>query len=223
MPVKKNFRKKSVDKKQTKRIKDLEQFVYKTIENKQINAQAGNINIPSTGYGYSTFFRVTAGVGDGAALGDAARIGNSVTLMRQAFSFNIKMRSGSDTFNQLRLIIAESLEGSTSLGITDILEYNQYAVHGDMVFASPYTTKTTTNRRYKIHMDRVITLTETHKPAVVLKHVVKYKGGKLVGFGGTGMESIPTNHRLQMFVLSDSQAIQHPQLDWQCRSTYKDA
>jgi hypothetical protein len=40
---KKNFRKKSVDKKQTKRIKELEKFVYKTMENKQVNKQSGNI------------------------------------------------------------------------------------------------------------------------------------------------------------------------------------
>jgi len=223
MPAKKNFRKKSIDKKQTKRIKDLEQFVYKTIENKQINAQAGNINVPSTGYTNSTFLRVRAGVGDGAGLADTARIGNSITLMRQAFSFNLKMRSGADDYNQLRLLIVESVEGSESLVLSDILEYSNYSVFGDMVFASPYTTKTTTNRRYKVHMDRNITLTTTHKPAAVLKHVVRYKGGKLVGFGGVSVESIPTNHRLQFFVLSDSTAVQHPQLDWQCRSTYKDA
>lgn len=216
-------RKRATDKKQTKRIKQLEQFVYKTIENKQVNFQAGNINCASTGYTNSAFLRVTAGVGDGAAQGDPARIGNSVTLMKQQFSFNLKLRSSPDAYNQMRILIVESVEGSNALVLSDILEYNSYATHGDMVFASPYTTKTTTNRRYKIHMDKVVTLTPTHKPAAVLKHVVRYKGGKLVGFGGTSTESIPTNHRLQFFVLSDSVSIQHPQLDFQVRSTYKDA
>lgn len=221
MPVKKNFRKKSVDKKQTKRIKELEQFVYKTIENKQINYQASNSNVTTTPVWQASFLRPRQGVRDGTGIDSLSRLGNSVTLMRQQLNFNFKMRTPSDEFNQMRLIICESTEGATSLVLTDILEYGDYALFGDMVFNSPYTTKTTTNRRYKIHADKKWTLTATHKPAVQINHVVKYKGGKVINFDGD--DSVPTNHRLQFFVISDSGAVQHPRMDYSVRSTYKDA
>lgn len=216
------FRKKSTDKKQTKRIKQLEQFVYKTIENKQINYQASNINIDTGGTVQSGFLQVLGGVEDGTGLGSRSRIGNSVTLMRQALYFNLKLRSGSDDFNQMRVIVVSSTEGSQGLILTDVLEYGSYALFGDMVFASNYTTKTSTNKRYRIHMDKTLTLTKNTKPASVLKHVINYKGGKLITFDGP-LSQVSVNHRLQFFVISDSGAIQHPQLDYAVRSTYKDA
>ena len=70
-------------------------------------------------------------------------------------------------------------------------------------------------------MDKSFTLTKETKPAVILKHAVKYKGGKVVNFDGNS--SVPTNHRLQFFCISDSGAVQHPQMDYAIRSTYKDA
>lgn len=215
--------KKSVDVKQTKRIKQLEQFVYKTIENKQINYQASNMNVSTTPVWQASFLRPLQGAADGTGIDSRARIGNSVTLMKQALTWNFKMRTGSDDFNQLRLIVAESTEGAASLVLTDILEYGNYAVDGDMVFASPYTTKTTTNARYKIYLDKAFTLTKNTKPAVVIKHQIKHgNGGKVVNFEGD-LSSVPTNHRLQFFVISDSGAIQHPRMDYSVRSTYKDA
>lgn len=219
---KKNFRKKSTDKKQTKRIKQLENFVYKTIENKQVNSTGSNLNIPSTGLTGLAFLRLAAGVGDGSVESDAARIGNSVTLLRQQVGFNIKCRASADLYNQIRIIVAESTEGSESLNLADILQYPSYAVNGDMVFVSPYTTKTTTNRRYKIHMDKTLLLTQDRMPALTIRHTVKYKGGKVIAFQNN-TDVIPTNHRLQYFAISDSTSIQHPRLDFFVRSTYKDA
>lgn len=214
--------KKSTDVKQTKRIKQLEQFVYKTIENKQINYQASNINVSTTPVYQSGFLQVTGGVDDGTGLGSRARLGNSLTLMRQALNFNLKLRTGSDIFNQIRIIVVASTEGSQALALTDVLEYGDYALFGDMVFASNYTTKTSTNKRYRVHMDKTFTLTQNTKPCVTMKHVINYKGGKVISFDGP-LSQVSTNHRLQFFVISDSAAIQHPQLDYAIRSTYKDA
>lgn len=222
MPNKRTFRKKSTDKKQTKRIKQLENFVYKTIENKQVNSTGTNLNVTSSGISGLAFLRLAAGVGDGEIESDPARIGNSVTLLRQQVGFNLKCRTGADLFNQIRIIVVESTEGSESLNLSDILQYSSYATNGDLVFVSPYTTKTTTNRRYKIHMDKTVLLTQDRMPAMTLRHTVKYNGGKVVAFQNN-TDVIPTNHRLQYFAISDSTAVQHPRLDFHVRSTYKDA
>ena len=64
MPIKKKGRrrpaaKKRVDKAQNARIRSLEKFVYKTIENKQVNyANTGGNNISTDGYVGSQFFTI---------------------------------------------------------------------------------------------------------------------------------------------------------------------
>lgn len=216
------FSKKSKDKKQDSRIKELEQFVYKTIENKQSNYHVTNQNITSTGYNNYGFLKLETGVEDGASYGDPARIGNSVTLMKQSFNMNISLRSPADDFNQVRVIIAEALEGTQILSLSNVLLYSNYSVDGNLVFASPYTTKTGTNQRYKIHMDKHITLSPYNKTALNIKHSVRYKGGKVLSFDGP-TEEFPTNHRMNIWVIGDSTAVQHPRLDLAVRSTYKDA
>jgi len=149
------------------------------------------------------------GANDGDNYGDTARIGNSVTLMNQRLNFNFKRRTGADDYNQLRLIIAESIDGNTVLALKDVLRYADYSTNGDMVFASPYTTKTDTNKRYKIKLDKVFSLTELN-PAKVIKHNVKYgKTGKVVEFSSKSVVH-PTNHCMNFFVISDSTAVQHP-------------
>lgn len=224
MPMKKFKRrsKKSVDAKQTKRIKTLENFVYKTIENKQSNYEVTNQNITSSGYNNYGFLKISTGAEDGASYGDPARIGNSVTLMRQAFNMNISLRTAADDFNQVRVIIAEALEGTQQLSLSNVLQYHDQSVHGNMIFASPYTTKTGTNQRYKIHFDKHIVLNPYQKTACNIKHTVKYKGGKVVDFDGPSVD-FPTNHRMNIWLIGDSTSTQHPRLDLAVRSTYKDA
>lgn len=220
---KKTFRKKtSKDKKQDKRLKNLESFVYKTIENKQSNYSVTNQNITSSGYNNYGFLKLQTGANDGLGYGDPARIGNSVTLMRQQFDMNISLRSPADDFNQVRVIIAEALEGTQILDIENVLRYTPHSVVGNLLFCSPYTTRTETNQRYKIHYDKHITLSPYNKTAVNLKHVVKYKGGKVLDFDGPNND-FPTNHRMNIFILGDSTAVQHPRFDLAVRSTYKDA
>jgi hypothetical protein len=214
--------KKSTDAKQSSRIKSLENFVYKTIENKQSNYDVTNQNITSTPYNNYGFIKLAIGAEDGANYGDPARIGNSITLMRQVFNMNIALRSSSDEFNQIRVIIAEALEGTQILSLSNVLTYNDYSVHGNLVFNSPYTTKTGTNQRYKIHLDKHIVLNPYNKSAVNLTHSVNYKGGKVIDFDGPTVD-FPTNHRMNIWVLGDSTSVQHPRLDLAVRSTYKDA
>ena len=223
MPAKKVFMKKKVnkDKKQDSRIKQLENFVFKTIENKQVN-YSQSLNISSSGTVTYPFISLAQGVEDGDAYSSTARIGDSITLMSQRFDANLIGETA--TFNQIRVILAESVDGSTPLALSDILEYPNYLLSGDLVFVSPYTTKVTTNKRYKIHMDRLVELHGTGdagKATAQMHKVIRYKGGKVVKFDGNNLQS--TNHKLQLFCISDSSSVGHPTIKYNVRSTFKDA
>ncbi len=228
MPFKRKFRKKRTDAKQNKRLKSLENMVYKTLENKQVNYTNSNLNISSTGVVDNAFLQVRVGPDDGANRGDPARIGNSITLYRQQYRFNFVGLNPdtvlNDRWNQIRCIIAEPLDGNQPLTLGDVLEYDSYILYNNLVFTSAYTTKTATNRRYKIHMDKTFELNATAKGATrVIKHDVKWKKGKVVEFAGPGTEQIPTNHNMSIMFISDSGAVLHPTCSYMVRSTYKDA
>lgn len=219
-------KRKSVDKKQNARIKSLESFVFKTMENKQVNFTDVARSITSASYNTGGFLSTSSGTQDGDNLGDPVRIGNSITLMNQKFNFNFT-GSSTDTYNQIRLLLVESMDGNQALSIGDILQYGSYALYGDLVFASPYTTKTATNRKYKVHMDKHFILSGLATkggvpPAKVIKHNITYKGGKVCEYDGPGAVS-PNNHRISLIVISDSVAASHPEMNYSSRATFKDA
>ncbi len=224
MPMRKG-KKMSKDKKQDKRLKSLEKFVYKTVENKQVNYRQ-DLSISSSGTYTYPFLSLAQGVEDGDNYSSNARIGNSITLMSQRLDMNLIGETG--TFNQIRVILAESVDGATALSLSDILEYSNYSLQGDMVFVSPYTTKTSTNKRYKIHMDRLVEIHGTGdagKATAQIHKVIKYREGgspgKVVLFDDGALQ--PTNHKLQLFTISDSTAVGHPSASYNIRSTFKDA
>lgn len=202
-------------------------FINKTIEMKQVNYQQNSTSLSSTGFAGGSFLSIATGAEDGSALGSQARVGNSITLLRQQVCINL-VASSTDTFNQVRVIVAESLDGNQPLALTDVLEYGSYALYGAMVFASPYTTKTTTNKRYKIHYDNSFEISALptkggSKASKVIKHVVRYgKNGKELEYGGTGALN-PNNHRLTLLMISDSVSATHPAFAYSVRSSYKDA
>lgn len=226
MPKNGKFRKKSSkDKKQDSRLKQLENFIYKTIENKQVNTSNSGLNIASTGVRDGQFLSVAQGVSDGVATGDPARIGNTITLMNQRFNFCFHQNPTGiiDDWNRIRVLIVEATDGNQNILVSDVLQYHNYSIHGNLIFTSPYTTKTTTNRRYRVCMDKTFELNYRANGATkVIKHNEKYKGGKLVEFDGD-TSSTPTNHQMSIFFMSDSASVPHPQVSYSTRSTYKDA
>lgn len=207
--------------------KQNKKFINKTIENKQINYDNIELDVDSGGVVDNSFLKVAQGTKDGDAQSSTARVGNSVTLMRQQYCFSINGLNPDtllhDRWNQFRIIIAEPLDGNQALTLADILQYPVYADSGPLVFSSPYTTKTATNRRYKIHYDRNFELNATAKGAVrVLKKIVKWgKTGKVVSFDGAAVA--PTDHNMSILFISDSGTLPHPTVSYSVRSTYKDA
>ena len=229
--AKKQFKKKRVDKTQNKRIKALEGFVYKTIENKQLNYTSAQ-GISTAGYMLGGFLANKLGVEDGSVINDPARIGNSTTLMKQEFQADIEIPDqslpGSESYNRLRVILVESMDGNQTLNLSDVLLYPTYSIHQAQVFVSPYTTKAQTNRRYKIHMDRLVDLNIYKNAHATIKHTVKYREngspGKVLMYDTTGSNSgPPANHRLTLLAISDSGSTAHPIMNYSFRSTYKDA
>lgn len=226
-PKKPARKKKRVDKAQNDRIRSLEKFVYKTIENKQVNyANTGGNNISTAGYVGSQFLQLDTGAEDGAALGDEARVGNSVTLLTQDVRCYMT-QSTTDTYNRMRMIIVESIDGNQALTLDDVLLYGDYSTHGQLVFSSPYTTKTDTNKRYKVHLDKTFELNSLAQGATrVIKHRIKYRQnrspGKVLEYDGPGSVNA-NNHRLSIMWISDSSEATHPIAYYSVRSTYKDA
>lgn len=221
--------KRAVAKKATKALaiaKENKKFIQKTIEMKQVNYNSGALSISSAGLTAGSFTQTATGAEDGDALGSQSRIGNSITLLRQQCCMNIQA-DAVDTYNQFRVLIVESMDGNQPLLLTDVLQYGAYSVYGSLVFASPYTTKTSTNKRYKVHYDKTFELsalpTKGGKASRVIKHTIKYgKSGKELEYAGAGSLN-PNNHRLTLMWISDSVSGPHPALHYSVRSSYKDA
>lgn len=203
--------------------KQVKKMVNKTIENKQINNKVLSTNLSSTGYAVGGFFGLLQGTSDGTVAGSAARIGNSVTLMRTQVKFNFDVAVGSENYNKVRLIVAQSQDGTQTLGLSDILQYSSYTADGDLVFNSPYTTKTSTNKRYTILMDKVFELNLNHKASRQITFVKRYgKTGKVVNWDGNSGSS-PVDFKTTILAISDSTVATHPTFEYSLRHTYKDA
>lgn len=224
---KRRRRVRSTARKALKEVKQLKKFVNKTIEMKQVNyAQSTPQVLTTAGVTQSSFLQIATGAEDGTVLGSTARVGNSVTLMKQQVHINLAA-SATDVYNQFRVIICESLDGNQPLTLPDVLQYGVYATYGLNVFSSPYTTKTTTNRRYKIHMDKYFELsgfpTKGGKGSKIINQTIRYgKTGKVLDYAGAGSLN-PNNHRLTILLISDSAVSDHPSFVYSVRSSYKDA
>lgn len=220
-------RKKSTATKALALAKQNKKMISKTIENKQTNYKQLPVQVSTAGFASAGFFGVLQGAGDGTDSGSSnARIGNTVSLMRTLVKFNWDVASPqatSEQYNKVRLIVALSEDGSQTLGISDILRYHNYTVDGDLVFASPYTTKTTTNKRYQILMDKVFELNYGHRGSRQINLIKRYgKTGKAINWDGN-VSAAPVDYKLSVIAITDSLATNHPTMSFAVRHTYKDA
>jgi len=212
----------SIAKKALNVAKTTRRMVNKTIENKQVSALRPTIFVTSAGYNAITVGdtiqpTMRQGVEDGSqTVGSSSRIGNSITLMRTGFKFMFDVASTSETYNKFRLIIVESTEGNNAIGAADVLESPTQPM------TSLYTTKTNTNKRYKIWLDKVFEVNRNahgSKPIEFVKHYGKT--GRVVDYSGS--PETPTNYNLNILCFSDSTVAPHPSMEYCLRHTYKDA
>lgn len=230
-PSKRSMRKSNKDKKQDMAIAKINQFLKNTIETKitdfRHNASGVPVDVSVTPYRALAFYRNANGQGTG----DDDRIGNKVTLLSQTFNIELLCPAagqGTEDYNKVRLLIVENtdFDDAYDLELTDVLEYGDWTSNARHVFISPYKKKAPNNRQYKVHMDKVFTLNLSEKALHQVKFKIDYrtkkKEGKVLKFN-TALDTIPANHRMVMFAISDSASANHPQIGWICRNKYKDA
>lgn len=202
--------------------KQNKKMINKTFENKQVNALRPPIFVTSSGYnaqvvGDTIQPTMRQGPEDGSqTVGSSARIGNTITLMRTAVQFNFDVAATSETYNKFRVVVVESIDGNQAISATDIFE------NPTSPMVSQYTTKTNTNKRYKILFDRKFTVNRNHDGAKWMKLIKKYgKTGRTVDYADS--VETPTNYNINILCFSDSTVAPHPTMAYTLRHTYKDA
>lgn len=203
-------------------VKEVKKMVNKTIENKQVTAVRPTIFITSGGYNAQTVGdtiqpTMRQGVEDGEqTVGSSSRIGNSITLMRTQLKFMFDVASTSETYNKFRLIIVESTEGNQAIGLADVLQTPTQPM------TSQYTTKTNSNKRYKIWYDKVFEVNRNAHGSKAISIVKRYgKTGRVVDYSGS--PETPTNYNVNVLCISDSTVAPHPSMEYTLRHSYKDA
>lgn len=227
---KKKQKKQSTAKKALQIAKSNKQLLNKSIERKHLNYIDTGNNITSAGYAASSFCLMAGGVGDDGVLNAAQRVGNSVNLLSQRFMMNFLV-SGTDNYNQIRVLIVEALSGNVILNLADVLEYSNYATATDAVFISPWKCNVNDAKKYKVHLDKTFELSglATQGSAAVgtkqIDYTIKFgKNGKKLSYPtSTTSSDEPSNHRMHIFAISDSVSATHPSVSYAVRSTYLDA
>jgi len=207
-----------------KDVRNLKAMVNKTIENKQqtVNSEINAVrDFPMARH---PTLLLTQGAADGDDRPSAARIGNSVTLMRTQLNLSLKISTGV-TNCRCRLIVVESVNGNEQLDMDDVLQAGGGAISGtdDTTYISQYTTKTGTNKRYKLHYDKVVNLSTYDRAFFIKKLNIRYgKSGRVINYDGNS--SAPTDYNLQIFAIADQTLLAAaPNLAYSMRSVYKDA
>lgn len=233
MPKRQKSKKRAVSKSLQTRVTKLENMMTKTFENKVrdfnlVLYNGGSLNpdpVSTAGVSYLAFLRgLTAGPNDDN------RVGNKITLMSQTFRGTIRAPylPTDEQQNQVRILIVENLgfTGLSDLALNDVLQYGTFGVYGGLVFNSPYKYNASENKRYKVHYDKVISLDKTNKGYFQFTKRITYgtkkNRGKVLTYPGP-LDQYPNNHRLNMFVISDSDVTSHPDIMWNVRNIYKDA
>jgi hypothetical protein len=207
-------------------VKDLKKMVNKTIENKQQTYNSGSaLYITDIPLAQRPTLNITQGTADGDNRPSAARIGNSITLMRTQLNLQVRQSTSGLTNTVFRILVVESINGKEDLTIDDVLQAGGGALVGtnQNAYTSCYTTKTDTNKRYKLHYDKVVNLS-TYKGGFFSKKLtLRYgKSGRVVNYDGN--LPTPTDYSLQILAVSEQTSIGvAPILTYSMRSTYKDA
>lgn len=223
---KKSGYRKSTASKALNMAKQVKKMVSKTIEKRTVDYSSVAQSISTAVWTNTNFFAVTQGNTDGGGWPAQSRAGNAVTLMKEKFYFQFRgpgTTGINESNNIIRILIVESTEGNQTLSLSDVLKYSNQTTHGHLVFNSPYQTKTATNKRYKVRYDKVVKMnyySSSHYQS--LTAVVNHgKTGRVVNFDDNS--PTPTDYNLNVYVISDSAAAQHPIMDFAYRGVFRDA
>ncbi len=214
---------------QDQRLKQLEKMVFTSLERKSKTWQNGIWGIGETATVINDVNSEQLKLYQGTQ--SDQMMGNKINLLNQTVRFCLHLPDPiSDTWNKVRIIIAEPKEGTERLAIEDLLTYTYSSsstppIAAETAMCSPLATATPDNKRYFVHYDKVFELNETNHN-IMGKVKIKFgKDGKVVNFeeNRTSGGNNPTDHNLHIFAFSDSSATPHPALALNIRSNYYDA
>lgn len=145
----------------------------------------------------------TAGEGNTSA--GASRIGNSVNLRSMRFKFWLQLSKNSDgvpievnTSTICRIILADNLTDDTGLVATDLLQDpTSYPI------TSPYKNAVAGGKRYRILMDKVITISGRRSDKVFNYSMPLPKSGRVVHYDGA-LSSQPSDLNLSLIYVCDA-------------------
>jgi predicted RecA/RadA family phage recombinase len=211
----KSFPKKSavmINRKQNRRLAKLENLIYPSIEWKNKDITAFDVNIPNSGYQNYPMFQLAKGDTN------STREGDKVSLRRGTLHLSL---TRGDTSNIVRVLIVAT-PSATYAGLSDVLEYHEYDNHADGVFSSPYQVKATNSEQtYTVLADRIVQLRNDESTKVIKIPIKLPKKGKSCEFVGDSSVA-PNNYNLSLLMISDSTASPHPKASYVMRWKYID-
>jgi len=209
---------------QNQRLKKLEKTVFTALERKVNDWQNGTWNISTTPTILSNASITSLQLEQGT--GASNRTGQEICLLNQTIRYNLRIPDSGDAFNQVRMIVCESTDGSQTLTLADVLQYGNHSVYStEMIMASPYKTKVSSdNKGYKVHFDKAFELNAYDSRCFTGEVKIRYgDSGKKLQYPGLAAAEQPVNHNLHIMLVSDSGSVLHPGVAINIRSRFYDA
>lgn len=204
--------KKKKDTKQDKRIKKLENIVYPSLDWKTKDTKAIQAQIANTPYQNYPMFALGRGESDNQRSGDKVSLRHG--------TLHLSLTRG-DTSNIFRVLVVRT-PSATFAGLSDVLEYHNFATDGELVFSSPYQVKATNSEQtYKVMYDQVFQIkndTSTLTRKIKLKLPKK---GVSCDFVGDAVVA-PNNYNISLLIISDSTGAPHPTASYVMRWKFVD-
>lgn len=206
------FPKRKKDAKQDKRISKLENIVYPSLDWKTKDTKAIQAGIQNTPYQNYPMFALAKGTNDNERAGDKVSLRHG--------TLHLSLTRG-DTSNIVRVLVVRT-PSSTFAGLSDVLEYHNFATDGELVFSSPYQVRATNSEQtYKVMYDQVFQL-KNDTSTLVRKIKLKLpKKGVSCDFVGDSIVA-PNNYNISLLMISDSTASPHPTASYIMRWKYID-
>lgn len=197
---------------QNQRIKKLENILYPAIEYKTIDKQESQIAVSTGGVSRYPMLQVVQGTGSDE------RIGDKITL--QSMKGQIVLTKGDDD-NLVRVILAAT-PSSSQLTMEDVLQYDSFMDVNDLVFASPYRLKASSDSKtYKILFDKTYNINDNFN-SIVDTFTCNLKGIHRQLEFNSPLNTNPDNFKVSLLMISDSAGASHPTVSYNLRTKFYD-
>lgn len=202
----KNFRKSTALVKRVKALEVKQRADDKAQERKVQYYRSPHALDSTWGANFGFAMRTSQGTsGEGNTSAGENRIGNTVNLRSMKFKFWLQLSKNSDgvpievnTSTICRIILADNLTDDTGLVATDLLQDpTSYPI------TSPYKNKVAGGKRYRILMDKVVTISGRQSDKVFNYNMPLPKSGRVVHYDGD-LSINPSDLNLSLIYVCDA-------------------